>query len=128
MNRALLLLAAAAALLAVACGNKPAPGPAPSASLTAAAAPPEPEEPPGDPVKGKALVEQFECSRCHEGTGAPEATLEKQCFACHVKIVAGTFKGPKGAEARWHDRVLDLKDVPSLVASQKRFKRSWITR
>ncbi len=97
-----------------------------AASATGATATAEPDEPAGDPGKGKALVEKFECSRCHEGTGAPEATGEKQCFACHVKIVAGTFKGPKGAEARWHDRVLDLKDVPSLTSSQKRFRRSWL--
>src|ERR1700734_153908 len=117
MNRGF-LLAAAAALLAMSFGNKLPTGPAPSATIAAAVAPPEPQEPPGDPGKGKALVEQFECSRCHEGTGAPEATLEKQCFTCHVRIVSGQFKGPKGVEARWHDRVLDLAAVPSLTASQ----------
>ena len=90
--------------------------------------PPSRRSPPGDPVHGKALVEKFECSRCHEGTGTPAATFEKQCFTCHVKIVSGEFKGPKGAEARWHDRVLDLKDVPSLTSSQKRFRRGWLAR
>jgi cytochrome c2 len=128
MSRGPLLLAAAAALLAAACGKHPAPGPEPIASsaTAAAAAPPAPVDPPGDPEKGKALVEQLECSRCHEGTGTAAATPEKQCFTCHVKIIAGQFKGPKGAEARWHDRVLDLQAVPSLTASQKRFRRSWI--
>ncbi len=119
------------ALLALSCGKKPAPGPAASASVAASAAPvatAAAEEPAGDPVHGKALVEHFECSRCHEGTGAPAATAEKQCFTCHVKIISGELKGPAGAEARWHDRVLDLKDVPSLTASQKRFRRSWLVR
>jgi cytochrome c5 len=118
---------AALALAALSCGNKPKPAPDPSPTTPAAASSlPEPAEPAGDPGRGKALVVQYECSRCHEGTGTPAATLEKQCFTCHVKIISGEFKGPKGAEARWHDRVLDLKDVPSLTASQKRFRRSWL--
>lgn len=131
MNRALTLCLAAA--LALSCGNKPAPGPPSGASAstaTASASGPvaPPEEPAGDAARGKDLVVKFECSRCHEGTGTPAAVFEKQCFACHVKIISGEFKGSKGSEARWHDRVLDLKDVPSLTASQKRFKRSWLAR
>jgi mono/diheme cytochrome c family protein len=128
VKRALTLSLAAA--LALSCGKNPAPGPAPaaSASATSVAAPPAPpEEPAGDAAKGKELVARFECSRCHEGTGTPAAAFEKQCFSCHVKIVSGEFKGSKGSEARWHDRVLDYKDVPSLTSSQKRFRRSWLT-
>src|ERR1700734_2561313 len=106
MNRGF-LLAAAAALLAMSFGNKLPTGPAPSATTAAAGPPPEPQEPHGDPGKGKALVEQFECSRCHEGTGAPEATLEKQCFPCHVSIVSVQLKGAKGVEVRSHDRDRD---------------------
>jgi mono/diheme cytochrome c family protein len=130
-----LLCLAAAALLS--CNDKTAPGTTPAASASAASAASASsaasaataeaaEEPAGDAERGKALVEKFECSRCHEGTGTPAATLEKQCFTCHVKIIAGQFKGPKGAEARWHDRVLDLKDVPTLTASQTRFRRTWL--
>ena len=122
-----------AALAATSCDLKTHPGPEPAATavtatttatVTASAAP---EEPAGDPEKGKALVTQFECSRCHEGTGAASAPLEKACFTCHVKILSGEFKSPRSAAARWHDRVLDLQHVPSLTASQKRFRRSWIT-
>jgi mono/diheme cytochrome c family protein len=126
---AVLALIAALAALAAACGNKPSGAPSTSASATTAAtaaASAEPEEPAGDPVVGKSLVVKFECSRCHEGTGTPAATNEKQCFGCHVKIISGELKGPKGAEARWHDRVLDLKDVPTLTSSQKRFRRTWM--
>jgi cytochrome c2 len=127
-HQVFVLLAALAALALCACGSKPSDAPATSASSIAAkpTASAEAEEPPGDATAGKALVAKFECSRCHEGTGTPAATSEKQCFGCHVKIVDGTFKGPKGAEARWHDRVLDLKDVPTLTASQKRFRRTWL--
>lgn len=134
MNRApqstLPIVAALAALIA-SCSSKPAPGPsasAASASATAVAtAPAAPAEPPGDAEKGKALVAEFQCSRCHEGSGTPVGKIDQQCFGCHQKIISGEFKGPKGAEARWHDRVLDLQHVPSLTASQKRFRRSWLT-
>lgn len=133
MNRQRLLIAAAIAALTASCKPKPGPEATPGASAvpaaTASAAPTasaEPEEPAGDAEKGKALLAKYECNRCHEGTGLPAATMEKACFTCHVKIISGEFKGPKGAEARWHDRVLDLKDVPSLTASQKRFRRSWL--
>ena len=133
MKRARLLMVGVAALAATSCDLKTHPGPEPAATavtatttatVTASAAP---EEPAGDPEKGKALVTQFECSRCHEGTGAASAPLEKACFTCHVKILSGEFKSPRSAAARWHDRVLDLQHVPSLTASQKRFRRSWIT-
>lgn len=117
--------------LAGACKPKPAPGTnGPSTAVVSTTAAPNmfaKEEPPGDPEKGKALVIQFECSRCHEGTGTPTLAMDKQCFTCHQKIASGDFKGPKGTEARWRGRVLDLQHVPSLLASQKRFRQSFIT-
>jgi mono/diheme cytochrome c family protein len=125
-----LLAAALLASLAVSCGNKPTTtGPAPSASASAEpAAAIAPEEPPGDAERGKALVGQFECNRCHEIPGHAAPQMDKQCFGCHVKILDGTFKGPKGAEARWHDRVLGLDLAPSLTSTQKRLRRTFITR
>lgn len=134
MNRTLLLVTvAAAALFATSCNNKPKHGADPTASgvpsaTAAKLAPPEPDEPPGDAERGKALVAQFECNRCHEGTGLPVPKMDQQCFGCHVKILDGSFKGPKGAEARWHDRVMGLDQVPSLSSTQKRFRRAFITR
>lgn len=127
-----ILITAALTLGVVSCRD-PGPGPAPTAVTSAtvaatASARAEPPEPPGDPARGKALVAQFECARCHEGTGEPTPAMDKQCFGCHVKILEGKFKGPKGAEARWHDRVLGLDQVPSLTASQQRFRRAFITR
>jgi mono/diheme cytochrome c family protein len=134
VNRALSLAALAAlAVLSISCGSKPKPGPAPAASGSAVAVSTatattaaEPAEPDGDAAKGQELVKKFECNRCHEGTGQPAPTLDKACFTCHLKIISGEFKSPKAAAERWHERVLDLKDAPSLTASQKRFKRSWV--
>jgi mono/diheme cytochrome c family protein len=114
------------ALLALGCGKKSFLAPGAAADLVQAVASPEPEEPAGDADRGKALVARFECSRCHEGTGMPAVTLERQCFTCHQKVASGELKGPKAAEARWHDRVLDLTDAPSLTSSQKRFRRTWL--
>lgn len=134
MNRtSLFVTAAIAALFAASCGNKPKPGNDTAASAqpsttAASVKPPQPDEPPGDAERGKALLAQFECNRCHEGTGLPVPKMDKQCFGCHVKILDGSFKGPKGAEARWHDRVVGLDQVPSLASTQKRFRRAFITR
>ena len=147
--RSFLRAGAALALVLAACGgSKSSAGPDPQptaapiqsgaavASGAASAAPtvqlasvvlPADTEPPGDAVHGKKVFEDFECARCHEGTDTKSPSFEKQCFGCHVQIVSGKFKGPKGAEARWHDRVLDLQFAPSFVGSNKRFRRTWIT-
>jgi cytochrome c2 len=139
VNRALLFLTGAAALLVASCKPQPTPGPTPATSVSiapaavtavttsnAAAVAPALDEAGGDAEKGKALVAQFECARCHAGTGTPPALLEKACFGCHVKIISGEFKSPKAVEARWRERVVDLKEVPSLTSSQQRFRRSWL--
>lgn len=103
------------ALLAACCGGGPLPSPARA-----------PEEPPGDPEKGKALLAGYECNRCHQGAGLPEATVDRACFACHAKVVRGEIKGPNGEEARWRERVLDLTEVPSLTASRQRLRRAFV--
>jgi mono/diheme cytochrome c family protein len=131
MKRSRYVLAAAALLAAPSCDKKPTPPPAPSASAAptaATTASATPDEPPGDAERGKKLVADFQCNRCHDGTGHPAPKMDQQCFGCHVKILDGTFKGPKGSEARWHDRVVGLDQVPSLTASQQRFRRSFLVR
>ncbi len=82
--------------------------------------------PVGDAEKGRALVAEFECSRCHDGLDAAASSFEKQCFHCHQRILAGTFKAPRGLEKRWHDGVSGLRDVPTLTASKQRLRRGWI--
>src|SRR5262245_21457620 len=58
---------------------------APSGSSSAAAASNHPTT--GDPERGRALIAQFECNRCHDGTGTETPKFEKQCFHCHEKIL-----------------------------------------
>jgi mono/diheme cytochrome c family protein len=132
---------------ALSCGTKPTstgPDPAPSASASAAAAVADkpasavssepsaavaPVGPPGDAAKGKELVAKFECNRCHDGTGQPEAKFEKQCFHCHERIMKGSFKGPNHAVTeRWKEMVGSLTVAPTLTSSQKRFRRGWLQR
>lgn len=127
------VVAIAALLFASSCEKKPAPGAEPAASARGAAtatsaAAAIADEPPGNAERGKALVAELQCNRCHEGTGQPEPKMDQQCFGCHVKILAGTFKGPKGSEARWHDRVVGLDQVPSLTSSQQRFRRGFVAK
>lgn len=132
------IAAAATLALVEGCKGSGAEGTRPATSASAEAARPGasasvvaaraalPIEPAGDPVKGKALVAELECSRCHEGTGTPVGALEKQCFGCHVEVMAGRFPGPPAAQQRWRKILGDLQDAPSLTSSQKRFRRSWL--
>ena len=82
----------------------------------------------GDVAHGKKLVEEFECSRCHDGTGALSAPPEKHCVRCHQDILSGKFKAPAAALAKWRPNVARLRDVPSLVSVGKRLRPEWIAR
>jgi mono/diheme cytochrome c family protein len=118
---------AALALAAASCGHKDPESTAPVAEPPAAPAKATLAVAQGDPERGHKLVAQFECSRCHEGTGTEAASFEKHCFHCHEKILTGEFQGPKSSMKRWRDLVDGLRDAPTLTATQKRLKRSWIT-
>ena len=95
--------------------SEPAPKPAPRAPA-----------PRGDAARGKALVAEFECGRCHLGTGHPEPPVEKQCVGCHVKIHAGTFDADAETLADWQKTIVDLIDVPSLTSTDNLLRRDWI--
>lgn len=108
-----------------------APAPAPPASLTASAAPVA-SVPPAAPLaltadvtRGKALVERFECHRCHEGTGLSALPRERHCVRCHQDIEAGKVNAPPGKLAEWKSGVAGVSHVPSLDAAN-RFAPGWI--
>jgi len=82
----------------------------------------------GDAARGLALVREFECNRCHEGTGLASAELTKQCVGCHQAIRAGTYDAPAESLARWRGRITSLLDVPSLSATGARLRRDWVVR
>lgn len=73
------------------------------------------------------LLAQFECNRCHDGTGLDDPPLEKRCVECHRRITAGTFPAKSRTLARWQKNLHSLPDAPSLVAA-KRLRSRWIER
>jgi cytochrome c2 len=130
MRRAARSVWAAAALVFLgSCHRTEQAAPEPSASAPpASAVPAAVAQPRGDPERGHALAVRFECNRCHDGTGEAPAAFELQCFHCHQQILAGEFKPPKRQEKRWREGVSGLRDVPSLLASQKRLRPGFIER
>lgn len=117
--RTLRALACALVTAALAGCGHPSGGPA---SSKAAAA----DEVHGDATRGRALVVQFECARCHAFANLPEPPKDRQCAGCHHDIVAGTVTATAEQKARWQAKVAELGDVPSLVASGGRYRRAWV--
>jgi Cytochrome c len=95
------------------------------ASRAAAASPPSELEL-GDPARGKALVAEFECNRCHAGTGQPSARLDQDCVGCHEQIATDQFRATPAKLAKWKPHVLPYRDVPSLGELGKRLRPAWV--
>src|SRR4051812_20439311 len=78
--------------LVVACkspsGAAPLPEKPPNHRLRTASAATAPGEvfEPGSVGNGKALVAEFECNRCHAGTGLTAPKLDRDCVQCHEQI------------------------------------------
>jgi cytochrome c2 len=110
------LLAAALAACGHSSGGGPSAGPA--ASTTEAVR--------GDATRGRALVDKFECARCHTVANVAEPPKDKQCAGCHHDINAGTVAATPEQKTRWQAKVAELGDVPSLVATGGRYERAWV--
>jgi cytochrome c1 len=80
----------------------------------------------GDAEHGKALVKEYECNRCHDGTGLAAAEPSKHCVKCHADIVSGKFNAPPASIAKWKPVVAPLVEVPSLASIGARFTRGWV--
>jgi len=78
-----------------------------------------------DVSRGKALVERFECHRCHEGTGLSALPRERHCVRCHQEIEAGKVPAPAGKLAEWKQGVAGVSNVPSLEGLG-RLRREWL--
>lgn len=83
-------------------------------------------QPRGDAAHGQALIQRFECNRCHEGTGEPAPTRVKACFGCHEEILDDKFPAPAATLARWKPVLDPYREAPSLAQAGKRLKASWI--
>lgn len=126
---------AAALILALACqsprGSRPAPEkPRASAKRAVTTAPvaraaPAPFET-GNAEHGKALVAQFECNRCHAGTGLDTPKLDKDCIGCHEQIATDKFQAASSKLAKWKPHILPYRDVPSLSDLGAHLRPAWV--
>jgi len=96
----------------------PAPAPARSSSPALALV--------GDATRGRKLVEQFECNRCHEGTGLAAAAFEKHCVRCHEDIWDGKFRSRTAAGSKWKEHIAHVRVAPSLEAVGRRLRPEYI--
>lgn len=111
-----LLIASSAGLLALGASHllSGPPAPPPRTSYTGAAA----------------VVERFQCYRCHDAPGKLEpAAREQHCVRCHQAVHAGAFDADSrySAEqvAAWKEHIVHLRRVPSL-AGIERLRRAWL--
>ncbi len=76
-----------------------------------------------------AVVERFECHRCHDAPGRLLPAVEtKHCVNCHQSILAGEYddRYPAADVAKWKANIHQLIHVPSLTALDARFRRDWL--
>ncbi len=112
----------ACALAAAACeGRKSPSSPEPQVS-------PSPEIASEPTTKAAlALVERFECNRCHELEGVPQPTQRKACVGCHRKILSGDMDAEE-ASASWKQNLHSLNVAPSLRFVSKKYSQAWVRR
>jgi len=80
----------------------------------------------GDAQRGRRLVEQFECNRCHDGTGLQAAAFEKHCVRCHEDIWQGKFRARTAAGDNWKDHIAHVRVAPSLEGVGRRLRPDYI--
>ncbi len=87
---------------------------------------PEATEPRGDVERGKALVAEHECARCHDGLDeVPQIANTSHCSKCHQDVLDGKYDH-KPDHARWKQNVAHLAAVPSLAAAGRRLRYPWL--
>lgn len=79
-----------------------------------------------------AVVERFECYRCHDAPGKlVPAERDRHCVRCHQAILAGELDDdryrPEDVE-RWKGHLDLLVEVPTLTGIERRFRRDWFVR
>lgn len=76
---------------------------------------------------GKAFVAQFQCNRCHDGTGLETPPREKHCVNCHRDIFSGAYKEDERLLKKWRGHIKHLTITPSLGQMSGRFQPEWLT-
>ena len=106
----------------MACGDAAAPAPASAPVPTIATAPVV------DHAAARALLERFQCARCHDIPGVAAAPVLQHCVNCHREIVGGTFTAAPTAPGdltRWGPHLTSLPAAPNLAAAA-RLRRTWV--
>jgi cytochrome c2 len=80
----------------------------------------------GSAEHGKVLVAEFECSRCHAGTGMAVPKLDQDCVGCHEQIATDKFQAASNKLAKWKPHILPYRDVPSLTDLGARLRPAWV--
>jgi cytochrome c1 len=80
----------------------------------------------GSAEHGKALVAQFECNRCHAGTGLAVPKLDQDCVGCHEQIATDKFQAASSKLAKWKPHIMPYRDVPSLTDLGARLRPAWV--
>lgn len=121
------LAAAVLVLSLMSCGTGPKDQPeaSPAAAPEPAPAALEPAADPAAVARGQALLDRFECVRCHDVPEREPAPLEKHCVRCHQDILAGAFPAPPETLKEWQQHITHLTDVPALRGLE-RLRRGWL--
>lgn len=80
----------------------------------------------GNAERGRKLIREHQCNRCHDGAGEPPAERNLHCVDCHQQILTGSFPAARDKLERWKPHVNYVRRVPSLTAIEERLERDWI--
>lgn len=78
----------------------------------------------GAPPDASALLERFECARCHAVPGVEPAPTARHCVRCHEDIHAGRVEVPQATLHRWQAHVKSLLAAPDL--RRRRLDAAWL--
>src|ERR1041384_7033532 len=105
-------------MLLAACRSAPGTSPRPEKQKAASFRPGSVTPPPapaafqpGDAARGQSLVAEFECHRCHSGTGQPAPKLDQDCVGCHEQIANDKFRAAPAKLAKWKPHIFPYRDV-----------------
>ncbi len=96
-----------------------------SPELTAASVTLEPAADPALVARGHALLQTFECARCHDSDAFEPAPRDRHCVHCHQSILAGDFPVAPEVLREWQGHIEHLTEVPALRGMQ-RLRRSFV--
>ncbi|HEU5077106.1 MAG TPA: cytochrome C oxidase Cbb3, partial [Polyangiaceae bacterium] len=80
----------------------------------------------GNAARGKELVLEYQCNRCHDDTGHEPMARDLHCVHCHQAILADEFPASAAALARWKKTVDPFQVAPSLDATAERLRGDWL--